>query len=194
MARLHADLQLNAETLAAGLPALLVAAERVASTVSQGVHGRRRIGQGETFWQFRPYYAGDAPNAIDWRQTAKSDRVYVRQMEWEAAQSVWLWHDTSPSMDWRSSDAVPSKGWRAKLLMVALSVLLLRAGEEFLLAVAFDDHTSATIVRTYALEATRRLAALLGRAGSSGGGSASESLSPKRFDNEIDGALTGVFG
>jgi uncharacterized protein (DUF58 family) len=129
MARLHADLQLTAETLAAGLPALMVAAERVASTVSQGVHGRRRIGQGETFWQFRPYYPGDAPNVIDWRQTAKSDRVYVRQMEWEAAQSVWLWHDTSASMDWRSSDAVPSKSWQAKLLMVALSVLLLRAGE-----------------------------------------------------------------
>lgn len=73
-------------------------------------------------------------------------------------------------------------------------LLLLRAGEAFLLAVAFDDNTSATIVRTYALEATRRLAALLGRAGASGSGSEGESLSPKKFDNEIDGALTGVFG
>ena len=125
----HAELQLTAEALAGGLPALLVAAERVASTVSQGVHGRRRIGQGETFWQFRPYYAGDAPNVIDWRQTAKSDRVFVRQMEWEAAQTVWLWHDTSPSMDWQSDEAVPSKAWRTKLLLLALSVLLLQAGE-----------------------------------------------------------------
>ena len=96
---------------------------------AKGVHGRRRTGQGETFWQFRPYYAGDAPNAIDWRQTAKSDRVYVRQMEWEAAQSIWLWHDTSPSMDWHSSDDLPTKSSRAKLLLLALSVLLLRAGE-----------------------------------------------------------------
>ncbi|HMB76535.1 MAG TPA: DUF58 domain-containing protein [Kiloniellaceae bacterium] len=125
----HRDLQLKAKALAGGLPALLVAAERVAATVSQGVHGRRRSGQGETFWQFRPYYAGDAPNAIDWRQTAKSDRVFVREMEWEAAQSVWLWHDTSPSMDWRSSGELPSKAWRSKLLLLALSVLLLRAGE-----------------------------------------------------------------
>lgn len=123
------DLQLKAKALAGSLPALLVAAERVAATVSQGVHGRRRTGQGESFWQFRPYYAGDAPNAIDWRQTAKSDRVFVREMEWEAAQSVWLWHDTSPSMDWQSSAALPSKAWRAKLLLLALSVLLLRAGE-----------------------------------------------------------------
>ena len=129
MAGPRAELQLKAEALAGGLPALLVAAERVAATVSQGVHGRRRTGQGETFWQFRPYYAGDAPNAIDWRQTAKSDRVYVRQMEWEAAQSIWLWHDTSPSMDWHSDGDLPTKSSRAKLLLLALSVLLLRAGE-----------------------------------------------------------------
>ncbi|HIP80173.1 MAG TPA: DUF58 domain-containing protein, partial [Kiloniellaceae bacterium] len=38
----------RAEQLAATLPPLLVAAERVASTVAQGVHGRRRVGQGET--------------------------------------------------------------------------------------------------------------------------------------------------
>lgn len=129
MASRHAELQLKAKSLAGGLPALLVAAERVAATVSQGVHGRRRTGQGETFWQFRHYYAGDAPNAIDWRQTAKSDRVFVREMEWEAAQSVWLWHDTSPSMDWQSAADLPSKAWQTKLLLSALSVLLLRAGE-----------------------------------------------------------------
>ncbi len=96
-------LRQRAEQLAATLPPLMVAAERVASTVAQGVHGRRRVGQGETFWQFRSYHFGDQPQSIDWRQSAKSDRVYVRQMEWEAAQSVWVWCDTSASMNWRSS-------------------------------------------------------------------------------------------
>ena len=85
------DLHHQAETAASGLPSLLVAAERVASTVSQGVHGRRRVGQGETFWQFRRYEFGDSTQLIDWRQSAKADPVYVREMEWEAAQSVWLW-------------------------------------------------------------------------------------------------------
>ena len=149
-----AALQLKAQGLAGGLPALLVAAERVAATVSQGVHGRRRTGQGETFWQFRPYYAGDAPNAIDWRQTAKSDRVFVREMEWEAAQSVWLWHDTSPSMDWQSSATLPSKAWRTKLLLAALGVLLLRAGER----VALIGETKRPLSGQSALY---RLAALL---------------------------------
>jgi len=122
-------LQQRAEQLAATLPPLLVAAERVASTVAQGVHGRRRVGQGETFWQFREYHFGDQPQSIDWRQSAKSDRVYVRQMEWEAAQSVWIWRDTSASMDWRSSDQYQDKRDRADLLTLALAALLLRGGE-----------------------------------------------------------------
>ncbi len=119
----------RAEQLAATLPPLLVAAERVASTVAQGVHGRRRVGQGETFWQFRHYDMGDQPHAIDWRQSAKSDTVFVREMEWEAAQSVWIWRDTSPSMSWSSDRNHPAKRDRADLLALALSVLLMRGGE-----------------------------------------------------------------
>lgn len=119
----------GAEQIAATLPPLLVAAERVAATVAQGVHGRRRVGQGETFWQFRDYAPGDKPSSIDWRQSAKSDRVFVRQTEWEAAQSVWLWRDASPSMAWHSAAGLPDKRERAELLALALIVLLLRAGE-----------------------------------------------------------------
>lgn len=122
-------LQQRAEQLAATLPPLLVAAERVAATVAQGVHGRRRVGQGETFWQFRGYEPHDPPQLIDWRQSAKSDRVFVRELEWEAAQSVWIWRDVSPSMAWRSSDELPEKRGRADLLALALSVLLVAAGE-----------------------------------------------------------------
>lgn len=118
------------ERLGMTLPPLLVAAERVAATVAQGVHGRRRTGQGETFWQFRGYRAGDDPaTAIDWRQSAKGQRLFVRENEWEAAQSVWLWSDPSPSMRFRSSANLPTKGERAELLTLALTVLLSRAGE-----------------------------------------------------------------
>lgn len=119
----------RAEQLSATLPPLLLAAERVAATVAQGVHGRRRVGQGETFWQYRDYQPGDPTPAIDWRRSAKSDRVFVRQTEWEAAQSVWCWRDASPSMDWRSSRQLPTKRERAELLLLALMVLMVRAGE-----------------------------------------------------------------
>jgi uncharacterized protein (DUF58 family) len=123
------ELHHRAEALAATLPPLLVKAERVAATVVQGVHGRRRTGRGDDFWQFRRYQPGDSASAIDWRQSAKSDPLYVRETEWAAAQSVWLWPDPSPSMNWRSRPELPDKRERAALLALALAVLLVRGGE-----------------------------------------------------------------
>ncbi|MBC8339203.1 MAG: DUF58 domain-containing protein [Rhodospirillales bacterium] len=123
------DTHHKAEELSAHLPALMVAAERVAATVSQGVHGRRRVGQGETFWQFRRYGYSDSTQLIDWRQSAKSVPIYVRETEWEAAQSVWLWRDGSPSMSFSSSPSLPEKTERADLLLLALASLLIRGGE-----------------------------------------------------------------
>jgi uncharacterized protein (DUF58 family) len=123
------SVQHRAEELAARLPPLLVAAERVASTVAQGVHGRRRVGRGDSFWQFRQYVPGDAVQRIDWRESAKSMHVYVRETEWEAAQSVWLWRDSSASMDYASTPQLPTKLARTELLLVALTALLIRGGE-----------------------------------------------------------------
>ncbi|MGI4795955.1 MAG: DUF58 domain-containing protein [Janthinobacterium lividum] len=119
----------RAEALGARLPPLLVAAQRVANTVAQGVHGRRRVGQGDSFWQFRPFAQGDSITRIDWRASAKSDRNFIRETEWEAAQTVYLWRDGSPSMDWRSGAAAPFKRERADLILLALAALLLRGGE-----------------------------------------------------------------
>lgn len=134
----RASLRDRAEQMAAVLPPLLVAAERVATTVAQGVHGRRRVGQGETFWQFRQYEPGDAATRIDWRESAKSQRLYVRETEWEAAQSVWLWRDASSSMNYSSAAYVAEADWptkrdRAELILMALASLLVRGGERLTL-------------------------------------------------------------
>jgi uncharacterized protein (DUF58 family) len=118
-----------AERVAARLPPILIAAARVADTVSQGLHGRRRAGPGDTFWQFRPYEAGDPAQRIDWRQTAKAARPQIRETEWTAAQKVWLWRDSSASMDFRSEPASATKRERADLMLLALAILLLRGGE-----------------------------------------------------------------
>lgn len=121
------------EALAAPLPPLLVAAEHVALTVAQGVHGRRRVGQGESFWQFRRYTYGDARQQIDWRRSARSDRLYIRETEWEAAQSVWFWRDRSASMNYHSDTDLPQKWERATVLNLALMSLLVRGGERIAL-------------------------------------------------------------
>jgi uncharacterized protein (DUF58 family) len=123
----------QAEKLAATLPPLLVAADRLASSVNLGVHGRRKAGMGETFWQFRRYRQEDSTSAIDWRQSAKSQHLFVREREWEAAESVWFWRDGSPSMRFSSDKAVSSKIERASLLALALASLLVRGGERIAL-------------------------------------------------------------
>jgi uncharacterized protein (DUF58 family) len=115
--------------IAGRLPPLLIAAERIAATVTQGVHGRRRVGSGDVFWQHRPYYPGDELKRLDWRQSAKSDKIYLREMEWSAAQTVYLWCDLSPSMDYASKKDLPTKAERALVLLLALSNVLSRAGE-----------------------------------------------------------------
>jgi len=119
----------RAEALAARLPPLLARSPRVASTVVAGAHARRRVGPGSSFWQFRPFAQGDAPGAIDSRASAKSDRAYVRQTEWELAQTVHVWRDGSASMEWRSAPALPTKAERTALLVLAVAALLLRGGE-----------------------------------------------------------------
>ena len=126
-------LGLAAEALGARLPALLVAAQRVAETVAPGEHGRRRVGLGESFWQFRPYQSGDTVDGIDWRQSAKGDRLYIRETEWSAAQTVWLWRDTAPGMNYRSHRSLPTKQQRADLLLMGLASLLARGGERIAL-------------------------------------------------------------
>ena len=119
---------MKAEALGQTLPPLLLSAERVATTVAQGVHGRRRTGRGDSFWQYRPFAEGDSADRIDWRQSGRSDRLFVRETEWEAAQTAYLWVADGAAMRWHSPGAV-AKRERAVLLALALAALLLRGGE-----------------------------------------------------------------
>lgn len=115
--------------LADRVPELSLEAQRIAATVAHGVHGRRRSGPGENFWQFRQLQAGDPTHLIDWRRSASSDHLYIREREWETAHTVWLWPDLSPSMAFKSHLAPIAKRERALVLMFALGELLIRAGE-----------------------------------------------------------------
>jgi len=120
----------EAAIAAGAFPPLMVEADRVAATVAQGVHGRRRAGVGETYWQHRLYQPGDAVSDIDWRQSARSDRTYVRENEWEAASTVWIWRSGAPSMDYAFDAAGPTKRRRADVIAAALAALLVRADEQ----------------------------------------------------------------
>jgi uncharacterized protein (DUF58 family) len=126
-------LEAEAHGLADRLPELLIEAMRIAVTVAHGIHGRRRAGPGETFWQFRQFQSSDAATLIDWRRSASSDHLFVREREWEAAHTVWLWPDLSPSMRFKSHLSQATKRERALVLTLALSELLVRGGERIAL-------------------------------------------------------------
>ncbi|TDE37532.1 DUF58 domain-containing protein [Antarcticimicrobium sediminis] len=119
----------RAEVEAARLPPLLARAEHLAGTVLLGEHGRRRAGQGDDFWQYRPAQPGDSRRMIDHRRSARGDQQFVREREWQIAQSVMLWVDQGASMRFASGDTLPSKADRARLLALALSILLIQGGE-----------------------------------------------------------------
>lgn len=126
--------QLSAEssTATAALPPLLAEAERAAASI-WGVHGRRSAGSGETFWQYRHAQPGDSLGSIDWRRSGRSDELFVRETEWETAQSVFLWPDESASMQFSSKGVRTTKGRRAAVLALAAAILLERGDERFAL-------------------------------------------------------------
>ncbi|AYD01698.1 DUF58 domain-containing protein [Neorhizobium sp. NCHU2750] len=119
----------RAQARAALVPDCMVEARRIANTVIAGWHGRRKRGMGENFWQFRPYAEGESLSRIDWRRSARDDHTYVRDREWEAAHTIWLWADMSPSMMYKSTFAMVSKESRALVIMLALAEILARSGE-----------------------------------------------------------------
>ncbi len=128
----------EAKGIADSMPDMLIEARRVANVVLAGWHGRRTSGRGETFWQFRPFVTGEAAASIDWRRSARDEHLFVREMEWEAAHTLWLWTDLSASMNFRSRLAAVSKKRRATVLTLALAELLATAGERIGLLGASD--------------------------------------------------------
>mmetsp|Transcript_1903 Transcript_1903/g.3501 ORF Transcript_1903/g.3501 Transcript_1903/m.3501 type:complete len:124 (+) Transcript_1903:753-1124(+) len=104
-------------------------AEQLAATVLLGVHGRKRAGTGDEFWQYRPAEMGDSYRAIDWRRSARSDGHFLRQTEWQAAQSVMIGVDDAASMTYSGERSRPSKLRRAQTLAMALAIIAVRGGE-----------------------------------------------------------------
>ncbi len=121
----------DAQAISAGVPALIARARRLAATLSMGVHGRRRSGHGEEFWQYRQADVGDSARDIDWRRSAQGDQFFIRQTEWQTAQAVHFWVDQSASMQFCAGNPEVSKSARANTLAMAVAILLAKGGERF---------------------------------------------------------------
>lgn len=123
------SLRSRAEAVAAAAPALMADAQHLAATVLLGVHGRKRAGSGDEFWQYRPAQPGDGYRQIDWRRSALSDGHFIRQTEWQAAQSVMIGVDDGAAMGFSGHRSRPEKRRRAQTLALALAIIAVRGGE-----------------------------------------------------------------
>ena len=119
----------QSRTLAASLPRLMLEARRIAATVIHGLHGRRRAGSGENFWQYRRFLSGEPARRVDWRRSARDDNLYVREQEWEAAHTIWIWPDRSQSMVFASQMVSETKLDRALVVAFALAEIMVEGGE-----------------------------------------------------------------
>ncbi|MFT3729045.1 MAG: DUF58 domain-containing protein [Terricaulis sp.] len=120
--------RLDAVALAGDLEGVLLDAQRLAAS-APGLHGRRRAGQGEAFWQYRDHRAEDGARLVDWRRSARGDRYYVREREREAAQTAWFWIDPGAGFNWSSDAKRITKLRRARTIALAMAILLARGGE-----------------------------------------------------------------
>ncbi|MFM8750500.1 DUF58 domain-containing protein [Rhabdaerophilum sp.] len=143
---LPSGLQREAAALSSVLEHLTVEARQVAAQLAMGIHGRRRPGPGEEFWEFRAFVPGEAAHRIDWRRSARDDRLYVREREWESASSYSIWFDLSPSMHFVSSLAQKPKRDRAIVLGLALADMLVHAGERVALLGRTNPMASRQII------------------------------------------------
>lgn len=121
-------LRAEAERLARQLPDLTLQAA-AADLVHPGAAGRKRSGSGEQFWQYRRYSQTDAADQIDWRRSARGDEYFVRETELETARTILFWCDPGEGFAWHSEPPFEAKADRAKTLMLALGIVLSKAGE-----------------------------------------------------------------
>lgn len=120
----------SAEEAGASLGALRIDAEKAVASVLHGEHAQSKPGAGEKFWQYREYVQGDRPQDIDWRQTAKTEHVFIKQKEWQTPQSVIFWCNQSASMDFKSKEKYPRKIDTARIFTLAMALIMVRSGEK----------------------------------------------------------------
>ncbi len=114
---------------AAGLGPLSLGRARARARGVHGSHARRVAGAGSEFWQYRELQPGEAIDRVDWRRSGRSDHLYVREREREDPVRLWLWVDASPSMDFASAPAAPTKLARARQIAGALALAAVAGGE-----------------------------------------------------------------
>ena len=112
------------------LPPLLSDSSLLLKNILAGLHSTRFAGKGENFWQYKEYTRGESVTQIDWRKSASSKKILIKQNEKELSKTIYLFFDKSFSMNYKSQLAKQSKLFFSALLTLTLSKLFSHSKEE----------------------------------------------------------------
>lgn len=124
---------INEATLATrGFRPLILPHHTPKSLFGTGARSARRAGAGDDFFEYRPYVFGDNAQKIDWRQSARSDDVLIREQDRLLPHRVYIFCDNSAAMQFNSRGNLPTKAYNAQLLLLSLSTLLTQGESEIM--------------------------------------------------------------
>jgi len=127
--------RLVALSLAERASRLALLARTVVDQQAVGSHPSRIRGRGAVFAEHRPYATGDDLRRVDWRASARSERVVVRRHDVERRSAVWMLVDTSASMEFGTvepptpADIPVTKSEAAAMAAAVLALPMLRSGD-----------------------------------------------------------------
>ena len=128
---LYNQANIIADTIAGEIPILVKPAQNIASQLI-GFHAKKQAGSSDEFFQFRPYSNGESVANIDWRQSAKSDKAFVKQKEQQSPRRFQIFALQNPRINWQFSPNSPNKRDIANIIALALGFALIDIGESVL--------------------------------------------------------------
>lgn len=124
------SLRQNAEIAVSDIPALMMQAHAIAQNIHHGAHLKKKEGLGEEFFQYRNYIIGDRLQDIDWKQSAKTDHIFIKQKELQISRKTFFWCADDKGMKFSSHRKLKTKQEIAQILTLALALLMIRSNEQ----------------------------------------------------------------
>ena len=121
--------------------ALLLKAQNISNKIIFEMHNKKRKGVGNAFWQFKVYQTGDDIRFINWKKSAKTEHLLLKETEIETANKIYFWADTSASMSYRSAPSYYNKAEYAAILSLSLLIALNHSEEQTAL-IGFNNQKS----------------------------------------------------
>ncbi len=89
----------------------------------RGQHAQNRGGAGHDFWQYREFQPGDHARDADWRQSARTDRVLIRQKEKETQKKSTIWLQNDSDMHFGGSKGSFTKYETGAVIALTLNMM-----------------------------------------------------------------------